>query len=58
MPALVWEGIGAQVTHLNQLPMAAFTLILLVTYMRPSELLALRKKDLDRWCHISLVIRL
>ena len=46
MPAPVWEGIAAQVTHLNQLQMAAFIPILLVTYTRRSELVALRKKDL------------
>ena len=45
-PAPVWEGIAAQITLPNQPLMAAFILISLVTYMRPSELLALRKKDL------------
>ena len=46
MPALVWEGIAAQLTKPNRTPMAAFILISLVTYMRPSELQALRKKNL------------
>ena len=46
MPAPVWEGIATQITLLSHPHMAAFILILLVTYMRPSELLALRKKDL------------
>ena len=41
-----WEGIAEQLTLLNHPRMAAFDLILLVTYMRPSELLALRKKDI------------
>ena len=40
MPAPVWEGVAAQHTLLNQPHMAAVILILLVTYMRPSELLA------------------
>ena len=38
--APVWEGI------LNHPRMAVFDLILRVTHMRPSELLALKKKDL------------
>ena len=46
MPAPVWEGIGTQLTLVNQLLMTAFILISLVTYMRPSELLQLRKNDL------------
>ena len=41
LPAPVWEGIAAQLTSLNQLHMAASILILLVTHMRPSELLPL-----------------
>ena len=45
MPAPVWEGIAVQLTFLNQPLRAAFILISLVTYMRPSELLALRNKD-------------
>ena len=46
LPAPVWEDIAAQLTRLNQPHMAAFILILLVTYIRPSEFLALRKVDL------------
>ena len=46
MPAPVWEGIAGQLTLLNQPHLAALILILLVTYIRPSELLALRTKDL------------
>ena len=46
MRVLVWDGNAAQLTLLNQALMAAFILILLVTCMRPSELLASRKKDL------------
>ena len=45
-PAPVWEGIAAQLTLLNHQHMGAFILILLATYMRPSEILAWRKKDL------------
>ena len=46
MPAPVWEGIAAHLTLLNHLCLAAFILILLVTYIRPSELPALREKDI------------
>ena len=46
MPALVWKSIAAQLAVLNHPHLAAFIIILLVTNMRPSELLTLRKKDL------------
>ena len=46
MPAPVWEGSATQLAFLNHPDVAAFILILLMTYVRPSELLALRKKDL------------
>ena len=46
MPAPVLEGIAAQLTHLNHPHVAAFILFLLITYVRPTELRALRKKDL------------
>ena len=39
------EGVAAQLTLLNHPHMAASTLTLPVTYMRPSELPALRKKN-------------
>ena len=55
MPAPVWEGIATQLTLLDHPHMAAFILILLVTYMRPSELLALRRILSHRWCHFSRV---
>ena len=42
----VWEGIARRLTLLNHLHMETFVHILLVTYMRLSELLALIKKDL------------
>ena len=42
----VWEGIATQLTLLNHPHMAAFILVLSVTNMRPSELLALSEKDL------------
>ena len=45
-PAPVWEGIAAQVTFLKHHTMAVFIVILLLTHIRPSELQALRKKDL------------
>ena len=38
MPAPVWDSIVAQLTLLHQSHMAAFILILLVTYMHPLEL--------------------
>ena len=41
---VVWRA--AQLALLNHLHVAVFILILRVTYMRPSELLALRKNDL------------
>ena len=46
MSAPVWEGIAAHHTLVNLPHMAVFILILLVTYIRPSELLALTKKDI------------
>ena len=46
MPAPVWDGVTTQLALLSYLHMAAFILILLVTCMRSSELLALRKKDI------------
>ena len=47
MPAPVWESTAAQLTHPSQcLHIAAIILILLVTYMRPSGLLSLSKKDI------------
>ena len=42
----VWEGIATQLILLNHPHMAAIIFILLVTDMRPSEITALRKKDL------------
>ena len=41
-----WERIAAQLTLLKHLHMAVFILIIPVTYIRPSEPLALRKKNL------------
>ena len=55
MPAPVWEGIAAQLTLLNQPLMAAFILISLVTYMRPSELVVLRCLPTAR-CRFSHVV--
>ena len=46
MPAPVWERIAAHFTPLNHHHMAALIFILLVTYTLPSELLALKTKDL------------
>ena len=46
MLAPVWEGIATQLTLLNHPHAAMFILILRVTYMRPSWLLALKKMDL------------
>ena len=42
--APVWERMQTQLTLFNHPHMVAFILILLMTFMRPSELLALRKK--------------
>ena len=42
----VWRSIATQLTLLNHPRVAVFILMLRVTYMRPSELLALKKKDL------------
>ena len=44
MSAPVWERIAAHLT--SHLHMAVFILILLVAYIRPSELLAFKTKDL------------
>ena len=53
-----WEEIATQLTLLNHSHMAEFILILLVMCMRPSELLALRRKILSRrLCHFSHVGR-
>ena len=46
MRAPVWEGLAAHFTLLKHLQLSAFILILLVTYLRPSELLALKEKVL------------
>ena len=46
MPAPVWEGIATPLNVLNHPHVAAFITIFLETYLRPSELLALRKKGL------------
>ena len=45
MPAPAWEGIATQLAFVNHPHMEAFVPILLGTYTRPSELLALRRKD-------------
>ena len=44
MPAPVCKGIATQLTLFNQPLVAAFILILLVTYLRPSELLGIEKE--------------
>ena len=46
MPTPVYEGIAARFTLPNRLHLPAFVSILLVVYLRPSELLALRKVGL------------